>query len=120
MSSHSDFIQKDLKINFFEWLFIRTCAVGFHFSNRTTLTKPEIFNLALKVLSKHLHTEIGLRNTLYTVLDTLNEKKFTFEACVKLFYNYYIFQQFNEHKNNDESLTQEDLRTLLFSLCHWE
>lgn len=74
ISSHK--LKGTMHLNFFEWLFLRECAVAFNFSNNgeNEISKPQIFDIGQKILTKYTFYDSLQNEMLFNGLDWLKEK----------------------------------------------
>lgn len=63
--------EKGKRVNFYEWLFIRNCAVAWSLSSgmKDSITRDELLDIGLKVIPHYTAYEGDLKNVLFSGLD---------------------------------------------------
>lgn len=94
-------------INFFEWMFIRQCAVAWSIGSgrKETITKDELLDIGMKVMPHFTSFEGQLKNVLFAAI---NFKSYTvhysFVDTVNVFHKYLIFESMRRHNSVNGAL----------------
>ena len=101
---------KLISINFYEWLFVRQCANAWTVAAGSvdSITKSELFDIAMKVMPHNSGYEGQIKNSLFQAIDYKGfQSTFTFLDMSNLFHKFVIFSEMQKHNSVDGVLSIE-------------
>lgn len=95
-------------INFFEWMFIRQCAVAWSVGSgmQDSISKNELLDIGMKVMPHFSAYEGQLKNVLFSAIDFKGYLvSYGFVDFVNIFHKFLIFDGMKKHNSVSGSLT---------------
>lgn len=89
-------------VNFFEWMFIRQCAVAWSIASgrQDTITKDELLDIGMKVMPHFNAYEGQLKNVLFSAINFKQYNvHYSFLDCVNMFHKFLIFESMRKHNS---------------------